>query len=174
MPKEEIVNSYLDLISDHLSPVTRSIRNKLMLFSTIGIIIFFTGITPEESKFFGLEFPGLSEQFVTGFIGILILYFTVSFVTHSSLDRSKYVHLLDRFHKEKAKDLYCNYDKEIDFDEQMHNDEFKGITGYDIEKIPKQSSQGVSFRSVLDFHFPWVYGLCSVIFSIIHFLELSQ
>ena len=174
MPKEEstskdrLKEAYLELLVDSLSSVTRSTRNKVILFSTLGLIVAFTGLTPVDPKFSGFQFPGLTQNFVIASITIAILYSTVSFIAYSSVDRSRYLHHLDTFQKAKAIDLFNNYDHQKDDYEHIQESEFKDITGYDFSKFPKQSSQNVSFRSLLDFHLPWFYGSTSLFILICH------
>ena len=170
MPKEKLIDTYMQLLSDSLSPVTRTTRNKVMLFSTLGLIVALTGVTPDEPKLFGLEFPALTEKFIIASICTGILYFTVSFIIYSSVDRSKYVYLLDKFQNAKAIDLWSTYDLQKDDYEDMQEREFKSITGYDLQKAPKQSSQNISFRSVLDFYLPWIYGSVSLTITMIHLI----
>ena len=163
MSKVNPIEPYMKLLEDSLSPVTRSTRNKTILFSTIGLIIASSGVTPSNPVYFGLEFPDLTRGFVQLFVAAAILYSSFSFMIHAAVDRSKYKHLLDQLQNAKAIDLWSRYDMQKDDYEEMQKKEFKSVTGYDLDKTPKQSRGCISIRSILDFHFPWIYGLVCLI-----------
>ena len=80
-----------------------------------------------------------------------------------SVDREAFSHHQDRFRKAKALDYWKNYDTEPDDYNEMQADEFKSVTGYDIERIVKRSGRSVTVRAIVDFHVPVVYALIALI-----------
>jgi len=163
MAEDTPAEAYLKLLEDPLSPVSRSARNKVMLFSSIALVIAFGGVTPKEPSFSGFKFPGLTEDFAHLAIGSLVLYTAAVFLIHLSVDREAFSHHQDRFRKAKALDYWKNYDTEPDDYNQMQADEFKSVTGYDIERIVKRSGRSITVRAIVDFHVPVVYALIALI-----------
>jgi cytochrome c-type biogenesis protein CcmH/NrfG len=74
------------LLRDHLSEVARKERRALLAASTAGYIVVKTGLVPSKIEALGITFSGTEQGALLAVFGLVVAYFTVSFVLYAATD----------------------------------------------------------------------------------------
>ncbi len=155
-------SSAYDLLGDPLSSVTRSTKRNLYVFTTLCILIVYTGVIPDETSVLGFKFPGLTESVINWGLFFLGSFNFISFSVHLWSDYFRYRHKRDLYDKSVANENFNAITTDPDQATEKNHDmnEFKSMTGYTDYKIPKRLTKLLAqFKIFLDFIFPLLFGL---------------
>jgi hypothetical protein len=73
-------------LRDPLTEVTRKERRLLLGISAIGIVIVKTGLVPSKLSALGIEFGAADQQALITCLGVVVVYFFVSFLIYAASD----------------------------------------------------------------------------------------
>lgn len=163
-----------ELLSESLSGSTRSDRRLVLVYSTICLLIAYTGIIPDEPSVLGFIFPGLTETIIYWGLFALALFTYVCFVTRLASDYQRYRFLKDKVEQRSASDLHdAMYTTPEEVAYQEHDkEEFERDTGYKPFAVSDSSVKRLaSFRLLLDCWVPLSYGAVALlIFALMRLL----
>jgi hypothetical protein len=153
-----------ELLGDQLSSVTRSTKKSLFIFSSLCLLIGFTGIAPEEASVLGFKFPGLTQSFIKLALLAVASYSYLSFLLYLLSDYLRFRIARDRYDLARAYDMISSMAPPDD-EREYHDTEFGRETGY-IEKHVPHWVIKVIFRIkfFFDFLFPLSFGLVSIVY----------
>jgi hypothetical protein len=147
-------------VRDPLSEVTRKERRYLLGISTLGFIMVKTGLIPAKITTFGIEFSETDQRSLLFIIGLVTLYFLISFVAYAGSDfvawriaiNSTRLRLLGEIAEDRER-IYPHEDSHKLQDRLF----FLG-----------QLSHPISWgRALLEFLFPFLFGLYMTILLLI-------
>jgi hypothetical protein len=87
------------LLRDPLSDIARKERRALLAVATIGYIVVRTGLVPEKIEALGVTFSAKEQGAVLAVFGLVVIYFTVTFVLYAATDAlalAWHIHLAKR------------------------------------------------------------------------------
>lgn len=153
-----------ELLGDPLSSVTRATKKSLYVFSSLCMLIGFTGVVPDEATVLGFKFPGLTQSVINLSLLALATYSYLNFVLHLVSDFLRYRIASDRYNLARASDMIDSMvppDDEQDF----RDAEFRRETGYIEKNVPNwATSLVIRLKLGFDFMFPLSFGLISIVY----------
>ena len=153
-----------ELLGDPLSSVTRATKKSLFVFSSLCILIGFTGVAPDEAIVLGFKFPGLTQSVINLSLLALAIYSYLNFVLHLVSDFLRYRIASDRYNLARASDMIGSMVPPDD-KQDYHDSEFRRETGYIEKNVPHwATSLIIRLKLGFDFLFPLGFGLTSLIY----------
>ena len=76
----------MEILSDPLSDITRKERRNLLLASTVGVYVSWTGLVPTQIATLGIVLSINEQRNFLVLLSIVILYFLVAFITYGVAD----------------------------------------------------------------------------------------
>jgi len=142
-------------VQDPLSLVTRRERRNLLLVSTIGLIMHYTGLVPSKFNALGIEFTTAEKQWFFIIVALITLYFTITFISYAASD---FVAWRISFNSTR---LY-HFEKDLSF--ITPTDERERIQGLEVKLLQwtKVSLPISVFRVFIEFVFPILLSLYTI------------
>lgn len=151
-----------ELLGDPLSSVTRATKKSLYVFSSLCILIGFTGVVPDEATVLGFKFPGLTQSVINFSLLALAFYSYLNFVLHLVSDFLRYQIASDRYNLARASDMIGSMAPPDD-GQDHYDSEFRRETGYIEKRIPHWlTTLMIRLKLAFDFIIPLVFGLASI------------
>ncbi|WP_411825463.1 hypothetical protein [Luteolibacter sp. AS25] len=153
-----------DLLSDPLSSVTRATKKTLFIFATLCCLVGYTGVIPEEASVFGFRFPGLTPSVIELALFVLLFYSFISFAVHLASDWCRSRIVSNRYSLARGIDA-VNSMSPPDDEEGFHARQFELESGHTDKSVSHGATKSLGIiKLVLDFYFPLVFGLGSIIY----------
>ena len=154
MSKGRAFKRSFELLGDPLSSVTRATKKSLFVFSSLCILIGFTGVAPDEAIVLGFKFPGLTQSVINLSLLALAIYSYLNFVLHLVSDFLRYRIASDRYNLARASDMIGSMVPPDD-KQDYHDSEFRRETGYIEKNVPHwATSLIIRLKLGFDFLFP--------------------
>lgn len=158
IPAEQV----LEGLGDLLSPPTRSTRTRLLVSSMVGIAIVLGGLVPTEIAGPGIRFKEISPDALLIILGLVILYYLVSFGLYASADVSRWILGQKKDRADQALDEFPDVSVSISIEKWPGYSAAKeAVTEY--LRAAGYSRWVVGARIALDFILPPVVGLFALI-----------
>lgn len=153
-----------ELLGDPLSSVTRATKKSLFVFSSLCILIGFTGVVPDEASVLGFKFPGLTQSVINLSLLALAIYSYLNFVLHLVSDFLRFRIASDRYDLSRASDM-INSMVPPDDEQDFHEAEFRRQTGYIERHVPHWATKLITrLKLFFDFLFPLSFGFGSILY----------
>lgn len=137
----------------------------MFVFASLCCLISYTGVVPEDATILGFKFPGLTQPLIRWVLLLLLVHSYVSFLIHLVADYLRYRILTDRFNLAVAHELDDACSTPPDDAAEYYESEFRGLTGYREQAVSPTVTKATNFaRVALDFVFPALFGLSSLIY----------
>lgn len=149
----------------------------MYIFSSITILIVFTGVNPDKFSVFGLEFPDLNLSVLNGVLLFLLGYSIVVFFVYGLSDYFRFRHRFDVYNIFWATGAYNAMSEDPGSynvqQRQSDQEDLESMTGHKPLEIPFRRMKAFMYIrvAIIDLIFPLVIGVVSmVLFILLHVL----
>lgn len=159
--------SAYEALGDPLSSATRTAKKSVYVFTSLCIIVGYTGVVPHDPSILGFRFPGLTEQAIRYGLATLAVFRLISFLAGLVPDIIRYIHLVDTFNLKRAgeMDSAIHTDPYSAAQNEFYSQQFDSMTGY---KAPRISGWLIVWarriRFFLDTIFPIIYTISGLVY----------
>ena len=153
--------SPVEFLGDPLSDIARKERRNLLIASTLGVLVAWAGLVPNNISAFGIELSAPAQDAFVRLVALSVLYFTSAFILYGVSDfliwRTRYQDYLERLESRMQ-----NWSQE---DQHKYDELQRNVP--DIGWVYKMSRPSAVARILFEYVVPILYGVL-VIVGLLH------